>query len=350
MKILCEYSPGGSVPVRTGWKNVLEACNHQFRWWRPGQTPILDEVGGFAPDLLISCTYSVDRAMAKAIAKRPQMKVALFGSAWGGLVDSLDREKYPVVCAGDQEKATIAALKEATGKPDFVFIHVTDKFLDATMGGWRSIGVNPVGVLNAADTFKFFEGSYKAELACDVGYVGGRWPYKSRNIDAFLLPLCHASKKLDVKIFGNTPWPVPQYLGLINDEDHRDLFASAKVCPSVSESHSTDLGFDLVERPYKVMASGAVCVSDFVDEGRGLFGEAELPMAKTPGEFEDLTRYYMGHEDERRKVAAAGRKAVLARHTYFDRVETILRSCGLHDEADGVRSKKRELLNGTCRS
>lgn len=344
MKILCIYTDAGPSYVRSGWARVFAACGHQFMFWRPNVKPAMDMFAEFEPDLFIGTTYDLDRAMFKCIATRPQMKVALFGSAWGDAVKDIDRAKYPIVVVNEQEKATIEALKKQTGKPDYVFIHVTNRYLEGTMGGWREIGVTPYGVLNAADTFVYGLGKSRNDLRCDLAFVGGYWPYKARNIDKCILPLCHPSTGLNVKIFGNSPWPVHQYLGLIDDNDVRDLFASATVSPNMSEPHSTDLGWDIVERPFKVLSSGGFCVSDYVEEAREVFTENELPMAKTPAKFIELVRHFIANPDARTSYMEAGRAKVLASHTYFDRVAQMLVNLGLTDEAMNVMKKKEELV------
>lgn len=346
MRILCEYHQGGSSFVRTGWKNVFEACGHQFFWLHEGQA-VLDVFNEVEPDVFLGCTYTVTRAHRKAFAARLNLKVGLFASAWGPLVDNLDREKYPIVIASEDEKRTIARLKEEVGFPHFVFVHVTDgEFLEGTLGGWRSIGVEPIGVLNACDTFAFLGGTPRPELACSVGYVGGFWPFKARNLERFILPLCHPSSGLDVKIFGSHGWPVAQWLGPCSVEDNRDLTVSATVCPNVSEPHSTDLGWDFVERPYRVMGGGGFCVSDYVEEGRRLFSEDELVMARTPKEFEETIRHFVRYPEDRLPYIEKGRKAVLSHHTYFDRVAKLLNGFGLEVEAEGVRLVKQGRVYG----
>ncbi len=348
MKVLCLHTPCGPHYVRSGWGRAFAACGHDFRFWQPASKSAFDAFSEFEPELFIGTTYDLDRALCKCIRARPALRVILFGSAWGELVDGLDRDRYPLVVATAQEQASLERLKGETGRPDFVFIHVTDKYLEGTMGGWRTIGIEPVGILNAADTFVYLDGEYRHELRCDVAFVGGYWPYKARNLDRFLLPLCHdgTARPLDVKIFGNQNWPVAQYLGTIADEDVRHLFRSAVVCPNVSEPHSTDLGWDIVERPFKVMASGGFCISDWVDEARQLFDEEELPMARTPRELQQLVRKFVLQPEARQPHIDAGRRKVLRQHTYFDRIQQMFDRLGLAREAARVLAVKAEHLAG----
>lgn len=344
MKVMCEFTPSGPSYVRTGWGRVFAALGHEFRFWIPEAKPAFDAFAEYEPELFIGTSYGVDRAVEKCIRRRPEMKVILYASAWGPYLKDVDLTKYPIVVTGDEEKRTIERLKKETGKPDFVFIHAHDRWLEGTMSGWREIGVMPIGILNAADTFDYYPGRYRPELACDIGFVGGYWPYKARNLDKCLLPLCHPSTGLNVKLFGNSSWPVHQYLGLIENEDVRDLFASATVCPNVSEPHSTDLGWDVIERPFKILSSGGFCVSDFVEEARDLFTEDELVMCVSATHFRDTVREFIRYPEERLPFMEKGRKKVLEKHTYFDRVGQMFVGLGENEEAKRAVELKKRLI------
>lgn len=333
MKILCNYTPAGPHYVRTGWKRVFEALGHQFLFWRTDQKSAFDVFSEYEPDMYIGTTYETNRAICKNIVKRPEMKVAMFASAWGPYLNDVDLEKYPLVVVTEQEKQCIEALKKATGKPDYVFIHAHGPWLEGTMSGWSSIGVPYIGILNAADTFVYLNGKKRPELQCDLAFVGGYWGYKAGNLDRYLLPLCHPTKQYSVKIFGNQQWPVAQYLGGIDDANVPDLFASATICPNVSEPHSTDLGFDCIERIFKTLSSGGFCISDHVAEGRELFAETELPMATDPQCFSDMIEHYLKNPAEREPIVLAGRSAVLAKHTYFHRVAQMFENFGMRQES-----------------
>lgn len=338
-RILCEYSEGGSSYVRAGWGRAFTACGHQFAFWVPSQKSILDAMNEFRPDIFLGTTYGVDRALHKAIAARPDLRVGLFASAWGDLVDHLDRQRYPLVFVTDDEKRTIEHLRNETGRPHFVFVHVTERYREGVIGGWRNIGVEPVGILNAADTFVYYPGESRPEFSCDACMVGGYWPYKARNLDDFVLPL---SRRYDLKVFGSSSWPLPEYLGRISQDDERDLYASAKVCLSVSEPHSTDLGFDIIERPFKVLACGRPLLSDRVDELALTFGE-QVTMARTPTEYQERLDWLLADESARHERSCQARE--LARnHTYFDRVAQMFVHWGMPEDAAAVLAVKTRHL------
>ncbi len=348
MKILAEYSPGGSVSVRSGWGHVFRYMGHEFLFWEPSRgKPAFDIFAEFEPDIFLSCTYSIDRAISKCIASRPGMKVALFASAWGPYIDDINLKEFPIVVVNDEEKRTIERLKKETGRPDFVFIHVSDRYLEGTMGGWSSIGVRPVGVLNAADLFLYRPTRPKPELACDAAMVGGFWPYKATNLIPWVFPLCHPSSGLSVKIFGNSPWPIPNYLGQLSQEDERALYSTASVCINISEPHSTSfkMGWDTIERPYKLLACKSFVVSDYVPEmANEIFGNREIVYATTPAEFKELIQYYVSNPELRTQFTERGYNKVIADHTYFDRVAKMLAEMNLIVESCRCMDAKRKFL------
>ncbi len=347
MKILCAYCPCGPSFVRTGWGRVFHAIGHQFVFWQPEVKPAFDIFSEYEPDLFIGTTFDLDRATYKCIKARPNMKVILYASAWGKLIDDIPANSYPIVRINDKEKTLLEKLKQETGQPEFVFLHYHDNWIEPTLGGWRSIGITPVSMLNAADTFDYFPGQKRKEFSSAISFVGGYWGYKSRNLDRFLMPLCHNNVedvKVRIKIYGNQPWPVPQYLGYVNNEDVRDIFASSLICPNVSEPHSTDFGFDVVERPFKVLSSGAFCISDYVESSaKDIFGDC-VPHAKTPNEFFELLKHYMLNPDERIPLIEKGRKLVLEKHTYFDRIYALFLHLNMPEEANKVGKAKIEAL------
>ena len=349
MKILCMYSDGGSVPVRTGWGRVFNYCGHEFRFWKPSEKSAFDAFSECEPDVFLGTTFDLDNAQVKCIAARPQMKVGLYASAWGEYLKGLDHKKYPIVLVNEQEKARLEKLKKETGKPDFVHLHAHGHFLEGTMGGWKEIGIKPVGILNAADLFAFYKGRYRAELSCDWTFVGGYWGYKGVNLSRMLFPMCHPDSGLKGKIFGYAKWPVHNYLGYIEESVMKDLFVSATVCPNVSEPHSTDFEWsaDVIERPYKTISSGGFTISDYVPAMRDIFPEDEVPMARTPKEMFDLVHHFVENPDERLPYMDKARSRVISDHTYFSRVATMFAEFGLAAEAAKViKAKERFLANG----
>ncbi len=332
-----------------GWRKVLEYAGHQFFWWpfdqqhRIAAHDIFNEI---EPDLFIGTTFDLDRATCKCIRERSDLKVALYASAWGSLIEKIDYYVYPIVIAQPQEKELLGQLKAETGRPNLVFLHYPNDYVEETLGGWSTAGIKPIGLMNAADIFDYFPTHGKEKYIADLSFVGGYWQYKAVNLDRYMIPLCDPARNLNIKIYGNQPWPVPNYLGHINTAEVKHIFASSSICPNVSEPHSTQFGFDLIERPFKALACKAFCLSDCVKGFRKLFTEAELPMcgSDNPHEFFTLVQHYLKHPDLRKEIALAGYRKVMAHHTYFHRMAKLFRELDLPGEAEKVMGKYNELL------
>ena len=342
MKVMCIYSPCGPEFVRKGWGNVFKTLGHDFIFWQTDRKPAFDAFDEVEPDLFIGTTYDMDDATFKCIKERAGrgMKVILFGSCHGTLVWDMDLRTYPIQVASPKELDLIKRLKDETGQPEFVFIHYHEHDIPMTMGGWDRQGIKSVGIMNAADTIDYPQGSPNPRFDCDLAFVGGYWPYKARNLDRFILPLCNGEYR--VKLFGNQKWPVYQYGGLIDTPDVKDLFCSAKVCPNVSEPHSTTYGFDIIERPFKVLAAGGFCVSDYVESAVDRVFHGTLPSAREFEDFKAMIDHYIANPEEREKKRKEGQRVVLSEHTYFHRVAQMLTELSMDDEA----AKCLEIANG----
>ena len=81
-------------------------------------------------------------------------------------------------------------------------------------------------------------------------------------------------------------------------------------------------------RVYEVLASGTLLLANALEpgafDGVGLRDREELVVYRTPRELFELADYYLAHDAERRRIATAGQRVVLERHTYRHRAEQII--------------------------
>ncbi len=284
MKVMiCSDGKHAHFFQRASWLNAFNECGIQAAFWDCKSTSAFDAFDSFEPDIFLGQSYNLDPATVKCIAERPHIKVGLRAGDWGDHEDSVDKSKYNILYCSRKEKDTLKRLKDETGKPDFVHIHYDEKAVKITHNHFESIGVKPVSLMMCADTSVYSGAIFDAVLECDIGFVGGYWPYKGLVIDKYLSPLLHPVGKYRVKIFGNQPWKAPQYCGLLGDLYVGNLFASAKICPNLSEPHAQEFGIDVNERIFKILYSGGFCVSDKVDS-YNMFGDG-IVIANSPEDF-----------------------------------------------------------------
>lgn len=350
MKVLILARSSGPSFINRGWENVLTACGHTVRYWHGEREPAFDVFNAFEPDVLISTTWNVDAALTKCLtARKGRVRVGLYASTWGDLADRVDLQKYPVVAAGPAEKDAVARLKDLTGEPSFVWLHLTPSYVEPVIGGWRRLGIPPLGLTNAADAYTYAKGKYRPEFASDVAWVGGVWPYKLQNVGPYFLPLCHPDHpaRLRVRVWGNTTWPTPSYCGSISPENEPDVYASARVTPSLGEPHSHLYWSDIVERVYKAPLAGGCVVTGPELGVEEEFGPGVIPQGRTPEEFRSLIVKLARDPDERERVAARQRDVVWAGHCYHHRVAKAFgEGFGLPGEAEKVMADHGRLARG----
>lgn len=87
------------------------------------------------------------------------------------------------------------------------------------------------------------------------------------------------------------------------------------------------LAGDLNMRVYEELASGAMVITDRVDENGGseFFQDGtHIKYYRSENELIDITRFYLSHSAQRNVIAAAGQEEVLRKHTYDNRVNEII--------------------------
>ncbi len=374
LNILCEFSPGGSETVRFGWRNAFLSLPNAYEdsdiavnwsWWNPQRESAYDicnrvfspEVSRTSHNIILATTYA-DKGLFKYILTHkhlqdsPSFSLGLFAFANGYLKDELDLKKYPIPFASSEEIERMEILKDSIGKPDFVFMHLTEKYVEPLLGRWRDVGLTPLGILNAADilAYRHSQELFNPNLAADTSFVGGFWPYKGKKLQEWLIPLfhgfSHSDWKLDglpfrrsARIYGGSSWPTPHHLGIVTARQELEIYNSSILCPNISEPHSTTYGFDIVERPFKLALCGCDVISDYVTEMDEVFSDTQglaLTTAKTPAAFSSLfyslLRESKTNPEKRQKRIARLKNCVIAKHTYHDRISQMVENFSLPPE------------------
>ena len=114
------------------------------------------------------------------------------------------------------------------------------------------------------------------------------------------------------------------YYGQRLFEEAAEIYNQSKICFNIS--HLDDVNM----RCFEVMASKGFLLTNDISTLHDLFVDGtHLITYKNEREMIDKAHYYLEHDDEREKIAEAGQKEVLARHTFKHRCETILSHIGL---------------------
>lgn len=309
---------------RMSWVNAFSKMHGvTVALWDINSVSAFDAFDGFEPDIFLGQLYNLTPAVVKCIKERPHLKVGLRAGDWGDHEKEVDKSIYNILYATKDEIEALKRLQGETGQVSFVHIHYPEEALKQTHNYYESIGVRATSIMMCADVDTYSNAQPDSNYGCDIGFVGGYWPYKGQVIEPYLFPLLENVGEYNVKIFGNQNWYVNQYCGLINDNKVKDLFFSAKICPNLSEPHAQKFGFDVNERIFKVLCAGGFCISDNV-EGYKMFGDG-IVIADSPQDFREKIDYYLDNECERVSIASRGRDFVMKNHTNEVRALEILR-------------------------
>ena len=328
---------------RLAWANAFNAVDIEAVLWDCKNVTAFDAFDKVEPDIFLGQAYNLDTATLKCIYERPHLKVGLRVGDWGDQEEEVDKSKFNILYCSEQEKEVLKRMKEEIGKPDFVHIHYNHEDVKRTHNHFESIGITPKSLMMCADIFTYAESTFDPTLDCDIGFVGGYWPYKGQVLDKWLVPLLHPVGAYDVKIFGNQPWGVNQYCGVIADEDVKNLFASARICPNLSEPHAQEFGIDINARIFKVLYAEGFCIADNV-EAYKMFGDG-IVIAESPEDFKEKIDYYLENPDERAEIANKGFEYIADNHTSVHRIAEILQYFRLDDYAQQILNSYEESVN-----
>lgn len=332
MKILiCNDGYHAMYYIRLGLARAFTALGHDVVMWQKDQKATHDAFDELEPDLFIGQTYNLTDSIIEAIMERPHLKVICKAGDWGMDVNT---DKYKILMATEEEKDKVLKLKEQTGQPEFLYIYYHPDYISQTHKGWIDAGISVHSIINACDVFDYTGGQILDEFKSDICFIGGYWNYKAIEIDQYLLPICN---KYHTKIFGNSPWPIYQYCGMIPNEYVKHAFASSLVCPNLNEPHARRYGFDINERPFKLAGNKSFIISSYVEGLEKIYPADEIIQAYEPEEFHDLIEYYVKHPDERQSYIDKAFQRTMRDHTYFNRAKDILDNLSINCDVEWAK-------------
>ena len=99
---------------------------------------------------------------------------------------------------------------------------------------------------------------------------------------------------------------------------------------------------DINMRVFETLASGSFLLTSHLDTQDILFQDGvHLATYKTIDEAVDKAKYYMDHDSEREKIAQAGYEEVMKKHTYEQRLKTVLAIIKKDESAQVVQAASK---------
>lgn len=155
-------------------------------------------------------------------------------------------------------------------------------------------------------------------LACDPAIHSQRTTTRSRDL-AFVGNLI-GEERIRLLQLIQSRYP-DSYIGHAHFEDMANLYSSSRI------GFNRSVADDVNMRVFEVLCSGAMLLTNRIEHG-GLSDILQLNEEyveySSDAELIERLNYYLSHDEEREKIAAAGRAAVLSQHTYRHRMEMIL--------------------------
>lgn len=194
---------------------------------------------------------------------------------------------------------------------------------------WKLLGKNHMWLPSAVRHDAAKMGNYREEYACDVAFVGSNgvgyhedvWGYRKELVDA-LRAMCRKRGWS----FRNPGGDEPK---INRNDDMNDFYASAKVTVGDSLCLKKEQSHYWSDRVPEATGRGGFLIMPKIDE---LINQGwKIPQYEW-GNFDDLERVielYLNAEEARVEAVKHNLETTKAKHTYVNRVETILREVGL---------------------
>ncbi len=112
------------------------------------------------------------------------------------------------------------------------------------------------------------------------------------------------------------------FIGLADHTRLASIYSRARIGFNYSIANDVNM------RVFEVLAAGTLLLTNALTgdpfQRLGLEDRKHLVLYRDPGELYRLLDHFLGHAEERQRIARAGREAVLARHTYAHRLRRLL--------------------------
>ena len=181
---------------------------------------------------------------------------------------------------------------------------------------------------------KVFCAQYDGQMKLERAFPG-KTAWLPHAADSYVHVDLHLRRDLDIGFVGNDGGVPRKFLlqelrerfpnAFIGNAPHTDI---AKIYSRSKIVFNYSINNDINMRMYEALVGGALLLTNAI-RGNGferIFSDRkDLVVYKNPAEIFLLLEYYLGHEQERQAIAAAGQERALAGGTYDQRVKEVLR-------------------------
>lgn len=333
------YSIYAQRTILQGYQNAFIDMGHQFEILTADHNA-RNVFERFRPDLFITSSFYWYRKYLnfQELSKFRQegMFVLVKVDFWNSPMSSLRINEAPSL-KNDNEFLNLTQ-NDLFGD---AYFHVVEQGDPRMEGFSKSTGKPYFTIPLAADRIGL-QPTLEEKFISEIAYVGTNLPEKREFFKKNVYPL---GKKWELKIYGQD-WTTSDYLvgwlqraaqyfnvrGLrslrkpkLAISDEAKIYRSACISINVHEDYQREFGGDCNERTFKIPFCGGFEVVDSVRCIKKYFPiDGEMVIAQNDREWVDLVNYYLKRPDEKVEIINAGRRRVLAEHTYHHRVQNMI--------------------------
>lgn len=212
---------------------------------------------------------------------------------------------------------------------------------DRRMEGFEKTTGFPYHTILLAADKTILKFDFDKKFESDIAYIGTYLPAKREFFQEYVFPL---RKKYNLNLYGQDwtrkdrmlGWAqrVGQYFNVpylrsiqkpkLQLGEEAKIYSSSTVCINVHETYQKEFGGDCNERTFKIPLCGGFEVTDDVACIHRYFKDDEMVIAKDKIDWFQKIEYYISNPEKRLPIIEAGKKRVLADHTYHNRVQQII--------------------------
>ena len=290
--------------------------------------------------------------------ERPDLVIAIAQAPLDApIIDRLKQLKVPIVFWFVENFRTLPYWENVASHYDYFFTIQRGEFFEKLeKAGATNVGYLPQAASPTCHTPLELTADEKLRWGSDLSFMGAGYPNRRQFFNGLL--------DYDFKIWG-TEWELESEVGervmnknvRLAPEEYIKIFNASKINLNLHSS-SVPSGIDPVSdfvnpRVFEVAACGAFSLVDARDELPPLMEPGkEIETFSSLTELREKTDYYLRNSDERNKIANAGRKRVLADHTFERRMTELLRvvienesgSLGSHSADPGNRNLVKNMI------
>jgi spore maturation protein CgeB len=205
-----------------------------------------------------------------------------------------------------------------------------------------------VPIYNALDATTHMPVPPDARFRGDLGFLGNRLPDREARVEEFFL---NAAAALPERVFllGGSGWgdkAMPEnvrYLGHVYTRDHNAFNCTPLAVLNISRESMARYGFSPATRVFEAAGAGACLITD-AWEGIEMFLEPDREVLVAQGGAEVAEHLRQLTPERAAQIGLAGRRRILAEHTYAHRAVQVERVLGVLEgvtkDSKGFRDSK----------